>query len=108
MRKEILKYKINIFESSNQCNAIVGNCQEGLENANGRVTGKFRKQAKRKTKMLLLPNSIIPKTVVKRYAIRELEEKCLTFESGVSSLEQENHSLRIALIIIMQEKSKVT
>ena len=40
-------------------------------------------------------------------AIRELEEKCLTFESRVLSLEQENDSLRLALTIIMQEKSQV-
>ena len=40
-------------------------------------------------------------------AIKELEEKCLTFESHVLSLEQENDSLRLALTIIMQEKSEV-
>lgn len=40
-------------------------------------------------------------------AIKELEEKCLTFESRVLSLEQENDSLRLALTIIMQEKSDV-
>ena len=40
-------------------------------------------------------------------AIRDLEEKCLTFECRVLSLEQENDSLRLALILIMQEKSKV-
>ena len=38
-------------------------------------------------------------------AIKELEEKCLTFDSRVLSLEQENDSLRLALTIIMQEKS---
>ena len=38
-------------------------------------------------------------------AIKDLEEKCLTFESRVLSLEQENESLRLALTIIMQEKS---
>ena len=40
-------------------------------------------------------------------AIKELEEKCLTFESRVLSLEQENDSLRLALTIIMQENSDV-
>ena len=40
-------------------------------------------------------------------AIKELEEKCLTFESRFLSLEQENDSLRLALTIIMQEKSDV-
>ena len=40
-------------------------------------------------------------------AIKELEEKCLTFEGRVLSLEQENDSLRLALTIIMQEKSDV-
>ena len=40
-------------------------------------------------------------------AIKELEEKCSTFESRVLSLEQENDSLRLALTIIMQEKSDV-
>ena len=40
-------------------------------------------------------------------AIKELEEKSLTFESRVLSLEQENDSLRLALTIIMQEKSDV-
>ena len=40
-------------------------------------------------------------------AIRELEEKCLTFESRDLSLEQENDSLRLALTIIAQEKSEV-
>lgn len=38
-------------------------------------------------------------------AIKDLEEKCLNFESRVLSLEQENESLRLALTIIMQEKS---
>ena len=40
-------------------------------------------------------------------AINDLEEKCLAFESRVLSLEQENDSLRLALTIIMQEKSDV-
>ena len=40
-------------------------------------------------------------------AIKELEEKCLTFASRVLSLEQGNDSLRLALTIIMQEKSDV-
>ena len=40
-------------------------------------------------------------------AIKELEEKCLSFESRALSLEQENDSLRLALTIIMQEKSEV-
>ena len=40
-------------------------------------------------------------------AIKELEGKCLTFESRVLSLEQENDSLRLALTIIMQENSDV-
>ena len=39
--------------------------------------------------------------------MQELEEKCLTFESRVLALEQENDSLRLALTIIMQEKSDV-
>ena len=43
----------------------------------------------------------------KDHAMEELEEKCLTFESRVLSLEQENDSLRPALTIIMQEKSDV-
>ena len=43
----------------------------------------------------------------KDIAIKELEEKCLTFESCVLSLEQENDSLRLALTIIIQEKSEV-
>ena len=38
-------------------------------------------------------------------AIKDLEEECLTFESRVLSLEQGNESLRLALTIIMQEKS---
>ena len=38
-------------------------------------------------------------------AIKYLEEKCLTCESRVLSLEQDNESLRLALTIIMQEKS---
>ena len=41
-------------------------------------------------------------------AIKELEEKCLTFESRVLSLEQEpDNSLRLVLTIIMQEKTDV-
>ncbi|PFX33761.1 hypothetical protein AWC38_SpisGene1342 [Stylophora pistillata] len=40
-------------------------------------------------------------------AIKELEERCLTFESRVFSLEQENDPLRLALTIIMQEKNEV-
>ena len=40
-------------------------------------------------------------------AIREPEEKCLTFESRVLPLEQENDPLGLALTIIMQEKSEV-
>ena len=40
-------------------------------------------------------------------AIKDLEEKCLTYESRVLSLEQENGSFRLALTIIMQEKSEV-
>ena len=40
-------------------------------------------------------------------AIKDLDEKCLTFESRVLSLERENGSLRLALTIIMQEKSEV-
>ena len=43
----------------------------------------------------------------KNNAIKDLEEKCLTFESRVLSLEQENDSLRLALTIIIQEKSEV-
>ena len=38
-------------------------------------------------------------------AIKDLEEKCLSFESRVLSLEQENESLMLALTITMQEKS---
>ena len=38
--------------------------------------------------------------------IEELEEKCLTFENRVLSLEQENDSLRLALKIIVQEKNE--
>ncbi|XP_067030123.1 uncharacterized protein [Acropora muricata] len=37
--------------------------------------------------------------------IEELEEKCLSFENRVLSLEQENDSLRLALQIIVQEKN---
>ena len=37
-------------------------------------------------------------------AIKELEEKCLTFESRVLSLEQDNNSLRLALTIIIARK----
>ena len=63
--------------------------------------------------MFLVPNSSIAERGVKRYyplfpknnAIRELEENCLTFESRVLSLEQENDSLRLALTIIVQDKS---
>ena len=58
--------------------------------------------------MFLLPNSLIAKRGVKRYyplfpkktMQSELEEKCLTFESRVLSLEQENDSLRLALTIM--------
>ena len=38
--------------------------------------------------------------------IEELEEKCLSFENRVLSLEQENDSLRLALQIIVQEKNE--
>ena len=38
--------------------------------------------------------------------IEELEEKCLSFENRVLSLEQENDSLRLALKIIVQEKNE--
>ena len=66
--------------------------------------------------MLSVPNSLITGRGAKRYyplfkkkdnTIKEFEEKCLTFESRVLSLEQENDSLRLALSIIMQEKSDV-
>ena len=60
--------------------------------------------------MFLLPNSLIAKRSVKRYyplfpkktMQSELEKKCLTFESRVLSLEQENDSLRLALTIMHQ------
>jgi len=70
-------------------------------------------------KMLLVPNSLITRRGAKRYflssvskkdnPIKDLEEKCLTFENRVLSLEQENDSVRLALTIIMivQEKSDV-
>ena len=63
--------------------------------------------------MLFVPNSLIAKRGVKRYyplfskkgnAIRELEEKCLTFERRVLSLERENDSGRLSLTITMQKK----
>ena len=38
--------------------------------------------------------------------IEQLEEKCLSFENRVLSLEQENDSLRLALKIIVQEKNE--
>ena len=38
--------------------------------------------------------------------IEELEEKCLSFENRVLSLEQENDLLRLALQIIVQEKNE--
>ena len=38
--------------------------------------------------------------------IEELEEKCLSFENRLLSLEQENDSLRLALQIIVQEKNE--
>lgn len=40
-------------------------------------------------------------------AIKDLEEKCLFFESRALSLEQENDSLKLALAIIMREKGDV-
>ncbi|KAL9987102.1 hypothetical protein ACROYT_G001352 [Oculina patagonica] len=40
-------------------------------------------------------------------AIKDLEEKCLFFESRALSLEQENDSLKLALSIIMREKGEV-
>ena len=42
----------------------------------------------------------------KKENIEELEEKCLSFENRVLSLEQENDSLRLALQIIVQEKNE--
>ena len=39
-------------------------------------------------------------------AITVLEEKCLTFESCVLTLEKDNDFLRLPLTIIMQEKSE--
>lgn len=39
-------------------------------------------------------------------AIKELEEKCLFFESRALSLEQENDSLKLALAIILPEKGE--
>ena len=60
--------------------------------------------------MFLVPNSLITRGAKRYYplfpkkdnAVKDLEEKCLTFESRVLSLEQENDSLRLALTIIMQ------
>ena len=40
-------------------------------------------------------------------AIKDMEEKCLFFESRALSLEQENDSLKLALVIIMREKGDV-
>jgi len=42
----------------------------------------------------------------KKEDIKELEEKCLSFENEELSLEQENDSLRLALTIIVQEKNE--
>jgi len=41
----------------------------------------------------------------KKEDIKELEEKCLSFENEELSLEQENDSLRLTLKIIVQEKN---
>ena len=62
-----------------------------------------------KTKILLVPNScetLLSSVSKKDNAIKDLEEKCLTFESRVLSLEQEDDSLRHVITIIMQEKSE--
>ena len=42
----------------------------------------------------------------KEKKIEELEEKCISFENRVLSLEQENDSLRLASKIIVQEKNE--
>ena len=51
-------------------------------------------------------NVSYPLFLKKDHAITELEEKCLTFESRVLTLEQENDFLRLPLTIIMQKKSE--